>query len=93
MNNDKLDQVPDKLKESIFLRLFETAEILKFNQQEYQEYENSLKYYRDLKNSLDMAKEERKIEIAKEMLKNNEPIENIIKYTGLTEKEINELKQ
>jgi predicted transposase/invertase (TIGR01784 family) len=100
-NLHKLDRVPEKLKESIFLQLFETAEISKFNQQEYLEYENSLKYYRDLKNSLDTAKEEGiiegiekgKIEIAKEMLKNNEPIENIIKYTGLTEKEINELKQ
>ena len=99
-NLHKLDRVPEKLKESIFLQLFETAEISKFNQQEYLEYENSLKYYRDLKNSLDTAKEEGiiegiekgKIEIAKEMLKNNEPIENIIKYTGLTEKEINELK-
>jgi predicted transposase/invertase (TIGR01784 family) len=96
-NLHKLDRVPEKLKESIFLQLFETAEISKFSQQEYLEYENSLKYYRDLKNSLDTAKEEGKIEgkieIAKEMLKNNEPIENIIKYTGLTEKEINELKQ
>ena len=99
-NLHKLDRVPEKLKESIFLQLFETAEISKFSQQEYLEYENSLKYYRDLKNSLDTAKEEGKIEekiegkieIAKEMLKNNEPIENIIKYTGLTEKEIKELK-
>ena len=48
-NLHKLDRVPEKLKESIFLQLFETAEISKFSQQEYQDYENSLKYYRDLK--------------------------------------------
>jgi len=95
-NLHKLDRIPETLKENIFLKLFETAEISKFNQKEYQEYEDSLKYYRDLKNSLDTAKEEgkieRNIEIAREMLKNNEAVEKIIKYTGLTEKEINDLK-
>ena len=108
-NLHKLDRVPEKLKESIFLQLFETAEISKFNQQEYQEYENSLKYYRDLKNSLDTAKEEgiiegmkkgiekgiekEKIEIAKNMISKGIEISLISEITGLTEKEINELKQ
>jgi len=88
-NLHKLDRIPEKLKENIFLQLFETAEISKFSQQEYQEYENSLKYYRDMKNSLDTAKEERSIEIAIKMIKDNEPVEKIMKYTGLTENEIN----
>lgn len=57
-NLHKLERIPEKLKENIFLQLFESAEISKFTQQEYQDYENSLKYYRDLKNSLDTAKEE-----------------------------------
>jgi len=99
-NLHKLDRIPEKLKENIFLQLFETAEISKFNQQEYQEYENSLKYYRDIKNSLDTAKEEgkiegkieRNIEIAKNGLKEGLSLELIMKLTGLTEKEINELK-
>ena len=94
-NLHKLDRVPEKLKESIFLQLFETAEISKFNQQEYQEYENSLKYYRDLKNSLDTAKEEGKIEgkieIAKNMISKGMEISLISEITGLTEKEIKEL--
>jgi predicted transposase/invertase (TIGR01784 family) len=100
-NLHKLDRVPEKLKESIFLQLFETAEISKFSQQEYQEYENSLKYYRDIKNSLDTAKEEGiiegiekgKIEIAKNMISKGIEISLISEITGLTEKEINELKQ
>ncbi len=78
-----------------YINPFETAEISKFNRKEYQEYEDSLKYYRDLKNSLDTAKEEgkneRNIEIAKEMLKENEDIKKIMKYTGLTIEEINKL--
>jgi predicted transposase/invertase (TIGR01784 family) len=100
-NLHKLDRVPEKLKESIFLQLFETAEISKFSQQEYQEYENSLKYYRDIKNSLDTAKvegiiegiEKGKIEIAKNMISKGIEISLISEITGLTEKEINELKQ
>jgi len=95
-NLHKLDRIPDNLRENIFLKLFETAEISKFNPKEYQEYEDSLKYYRDLKNSLDTAREEGKIEgkieVAKNGLKEGLPIEIIKKLTGLTEKEISKLK-
>lgn len=76
--------MPDKLRE----RVFETAEIAKFTPDQIRSYEDSLKYYRDLKNSLDTAKEEGfeegKRGVAKEMLLAGEPIEKIIKYTGLT---------
>jgi len=67
----KLDRVPKKLKEIIFLQLFETVEISKLSQQEYQDYENSLKYYRDIKNLLDTAKEEERIDRIKKRSKNS----------------------
>jgi len=70
--------------------------------------EDSLKYYRDMKNSLDTAREEglmegreagreegreqRAIEIAKEMILAGEPIEKIIRFTGLTLEQIEKLK-
>lgn len=96
-NLNKLERIPEKLKENIFLKLFETDEIAKFNQQEYQEYEDSLRYYRDIKNSLDTAKEEGKIEgkyeVAKNLLKNNVSIEIIMSSTGLTKEEIEKLKE
>lgn len=57
-NLNKLDRIPDKLRENIFEKLFLTAEIAKFSKTEHQNYEDSLKYYRDLKNSLDTAKAE-----------------------------------
>lgn len=38
-------------------RLFQVAEIAKFTPLELKEYEDSLKVYRDLKNSLDHAEE------------------------------------
>ncbi len=104
-NLHKLDRIPEPLKESIFLQLFEVAEIAKFNKEEYQDYEDSLKYYRDLKNSLDTAKEEgkmegrkegrkeRTIEVAKNLLRQGVDIRVIVSATGLTEKDIKKLKE
>ena len=47
-NLPKLDKRPKALKERIFTKLFEEAEIAKFSQQELREYEDSLKAYRDI---------------------------------------------
>lgn len=99
-NLNRLDRVPDKLREKVFEKLFETAEIAKFTPDQIRSYEDSLKYYRDLKNSLDTAKQEGREEgreeiakeIAKEMLFAGEPIEKIVQYTGLTGKQIQKLK-
>lgn len=78
-----------------FKKLFEAAEIAKFSQEERDAYEESLKYYRDIKNVVDTSREEgrdeRTIEIAIEMKKNNIDPELIEKTTGLSRKEIEEL--
>ena len=62
---------------------------------ELREYEDSLKAYRDIKNSLDSAEEkgERKkdIDIAKNLLEMGMSFDNIIKATGLSQKEIDML--
>ena len=42
---------------------------------------------------LEEGREEERLNIAKEMLKENEPIEKIIKYSKLTKEEILELKE
>lgn len=91
-NLNRLDRIPDKLKEQIFEKLFETAEIAKFTPDQVRSYEDSLKYYRDLKNSLDTAKAEAKTEVALEMLKANEPVDKIMKFTGLSQERIERLK-
>ncbi len=94
-NLNKLDRMPDKLREKIFDKLFETAEIAKFTQEQVRSYEDSLKYYRDLKNSLDTAREEGKLEgkleIAAKALKKGKSLKEIIELTGLSEDEINKL--
>ena len=58
----KLTQRPKELCDKIFDRLFEEAEITKFTPQEMWEYEASKRAYRDIKNSIDTAKREGKIE-------------------------------
>jgi len=103
-NLNKLDRVPDKLREHIFDKLFETAEIAKFTREQVLSYEDSLKYYRDLKNSLDTArgegkmegkiegKMEGKIEVAVQAMKKGLSIKDISELTGLSETEIRKLK-
>jgi predicted transposase/invertase (TIGR01784 family) len=54
-NLPTLEKRPSKLQEKIFQRLFETAEIAKFTPEEKQQYEDSLKSYRDLKNVIDTS--------------------------------------
>ena len=57
-NLSRLDSQPDYLRNEIFNRLFSEAEIAHFSKVELREYEDSLKAYRDIKNSLDTAKAE-----------------------------------
>lgn len=90
-NLNKLDRLPEKLKESVFEKVFEVAEIAKFSREEYISYEDSLKYYRDLKNSLDTAKDEKAMEIALIMKKAGEPFDKISRFTGLSKEQIEKL--
>ena len=56
-NLSRLDSQPERLRNEVFNRLFKEAEIAQFNKAELKEYEDSLKAYRDIKNSLDSAEE------------------------------------
>lgn len=73
----------------------ETAEIAKFTPKEREAYEESLKYYRDIKNVVDSSKEEgreeRTIEIARRMKTEGFTTEQIKKITGLENDEIENL--
>lgn len=94
-NLSRLDRQPEYLQTAVFNRLFAEAEIAKFTRAELREYEDSLKAYRDIKNSLDSAKQEGKkdkaIEIAKNLLEMGMSIDNIMKATGLSQEEIAKL--
>lgn len=54
----QLSDRPAKLQDRIFTKLFEAAEIAKFTHTERESYEESLKYYRDIKNVVDTSREE-----------------------------------
>lgn len=51
----ELEDVPDTLHEDIFQRTFAIAQLSQFTPDERKAYEDSMKYYRDLKNSYDTA--------------------------------------
>jgi predicted transposase/invertase (TIGR01784 family) len=53
-----LDDRPQPLQEDIFNDLFEAAEIASFTPAEQDTYQNSLKYYRDMNNVVNTAREE-----------------------------------
>ena len=105
-----------QVEERYIDRLFEEAEIAKFTPQELREYEASKKAYRDIKNSIDTAKQEglaegmelgmkkgmkkgmekgmnqKAVEIAKSMMADGVDINLIMKYSGLTQEQIDKLK-
>ncbi|MEK6481962.1 Rpn family recombination-promoting nuclease/putative transposase [Catalinimonas sp. 4WD22] len=94
-NLTKFQERPKKLQEKVFEKLFNEAEIAKLKPEDMKAYEESLKVYRDNYSVIETGKKEgaieREIEIAKEMKKDNHPIELIIKYTGLTKAQIEKL--
>lgn len=95
-NLSRLNNRPSSLREKIFSRLFDAAAIARFTPTELREYEDSLKAYRDIKNSLDTAEAKGRegginianLAIAKRMLSDGMDMELVLKYTGLTEEQI-----
>ena len=102
-NLSSLNERPAALRDKIFDRLFQVAEIAKFTPVELKEYEDSLKTYRDLKNSLDTAEEKGRVEgrvegekrkaiaIARNLKSMGMSISDISNATGLQEEEIKAL--
>lgn len=80
------------MQERIFQKLFEAAEIARFDPEEKAKYEESLKYYRDLKNVVDTSYEEgREKGMIEVILKSHEAgldTETISKITGKSVEEI-----
>ena len=61
-NLSRLLERPVALQERVFNRLFEAAEIAKFTKEQYEAYEDSLKVYRDWKNTITTAHNKGKAE-------------------------------
>jgi predicted transposase/invertase (TIGR01784 family) len=54
----ELEEPPLPLQENVFMQLFEASQIASFSEEERDAYENSLKYYRDMKGVVETAREE-----------------------------------
>lgn len=107
LNKDLLISSPAALQERIFTRLFEQAEIARYTPEERQDYEDSLKVYRDMKNVLDTAELrglekgrkkgieqgtfEERRKNAKAMKALGLPLETIVKVTGMSADDIDKL--
>ena len=94
-----MESRPKALRDKVFDRLFKEAEIATFTPEELREYEDSLKAYRDIKNSIDTARREGRVEgrveeknaIARNLKSMGMSISDISKATGLQEEEIKAL--
>ena len=99
----RLQDRPKKLQERVFNKLFEAAELARFTPKERKAYEESLKYYRDIKNVVDTSREEGFtdgmekgiekgiVETAKKMKAAGLPAEQIRTITGLSLEQIDKL--
>ena len=94
-----MQERPKRIQERVFQRLFEAAEIARFDPSEREAYEESIKVYRDLKNVMDTRWEEGRevggLERAKQMARRmkaaGESVSKIVAYTDLTAEQIAEL--
>lgn len=100
-SEERYIRISDKnSNKKIFTKLFNAAAIARFSPTELREYEDSLKAYRDIKNSLDTAKEEGRAEgrvegraegiamVAKMMYAKGMDIDVIASMTGLSTDEV-----
>jgi predicted transposase/invertase (TIGR01784 family) len=90
-NLPKLQARPQKLQEKVFEKLFSEAELAKLTPDEMRTYEESLKVYRDNYSVIETAKNDAKVEIAREMKIEGDSIEKIARITGLTKEQIEKL--
>ncbi len=103
-SEERYIRISDKnSNKKIFTKLFNAAAIARFSPTELREYEDSLKAYRDIKNSLDTAKEEGRAEgreegraegiamVAKMMFAKGMDIDVIASMTGLSTDEVGSL--
>ena len=103
-SEERYIRISDKnSNKKIFTKLFDAAAIARFSPTELREYEDSLKAYRDIKNSLDTAKEEGRAEgreegraegiamVAKMMYAKGMDVDVIASMTGLSTDEVENL--
>ncbi len=86
------DNIPEELKDPEILQAINTIETMSLSIKEREYYEAEKKVMRDrdsvIETAVEKAVDNRNFEIAKEMKLANEPIEKIVRFTGLTIEQI-----
>lgn len=86
---------PTNSQEGVFKQLFEVAKIANFSEQEQELYQESLKVYRDNFNVtqtlIEETRQKERRQIAQQMKMAQISPSEILRFTGLSEQEINEL--
>ena len=89
------DSIPNILREPIFEKAFHKAEIAAMTSDEYDNYQKSLMKYIEIREvvntAVGSAEKDNSKKIAREMKKDGVSSDKIMKYTGLSEKEIDNL--
>lgn len=88
---ESFDEIPTILKEPIFEKAFEIAEIANMTATQYAEYQESLLTYIEVKEVIKTAKEDGKREVATKMKIKGFSAEEISEMTDLSADEIKEL--
>ncbi|MEM8641304.1 MAG: Rpn family recombination-promoting nuclease/putative transposase [Cyanobacteria bacterium P01_G01_bin.54] len=95
-NLTQLQKIPEALQEEVFEKLFSIAEIARFSPEQIQFYEDSLKEYRDLQNSIDTAhrkgKAEGKAEVVQKGIEQGLSDELLVTLTGWTVEQIQKMR-
>lgn len=83
-----LDKIPSLAEKELFQKLAAIEDITALSKEDREKYDESIKVMRDNIAAYKGAIIEGKIEIAKNMLMENEPIDKIARYTGLAKEDI-----
>ena len=88
---ESFDEIPQILKEPIFEKAFGVAELAKMTPLQYEQYQESLLTYIEVKEVIKTAEMDERNKIAAHLKRLGVDYSIIRESTGLTEKEINEL--
>ena len=83
-----LDKIPSLVGNELFQKLAAIEDITALCKEDQENYDDAIKVMRDHIAAYKGAIIEAKIEVAKNMLMENEPIDKIARYTGLAKEDI-----
>jgi predicted transposase/invertase (TIGR01784 family) len=91
-NLESFDHIPNILNEPIFQKAFETSKLSNLTAEQRAIYDENLIQYWGMKSALETAIEEKQVEIAKNLISLGSDSDFIVKATGLSGEQIEQLR-